>query len=324
MTIENQTVNPKKMMRYMNTESLRAFIPFLGLILILAIFGIATNGKFTSAKNLQVILNQAISVMIAGLGVSFVISIGSLDFSHGSLVAFSAALGALVMGATNNPVLCFLTIIAVAAGTGLINGVLFTAFRIPSFILTMSILFMYRGLTIVVCSGGTIPIPLWMDVLDTLEVKLAVLVVVLLVFNYIYTFTKFGLYCRSIGSGEVAAKFAGVPVDKIKIMVFVISGFLAGVTACIMLVRSGGVSTRFATFLETDILTALVLGGMPLTGGSSARMKSIVIGAFMLMALKNGLLLVGASDKILQLLMGVLFLIAVAISFDRKNIVAIK
>jgi ribose transport system permease protein len=91
-----------------------------------------------------------------------------------------------------------------------------------------------------------------------------------------------------------------------------------------MLIRNGGVSTRFATFLETDILTALVLGGMPLTGGSGAKMKSIIIGAFTIMALKNGLLLIGASDKILQLLMGVLFLISVAISFDRKNTVVIK
>jgi ribose transport system permease protein len=250
---------------------------------------------------------------------------GSLDFSHGSLVALSAGLGALVMGYTNNVVLCFLTIVGFASLTGLANGIVLTKFKVPSFILTMSVLFMYRGLTIAVCKGGSIPIPLWMGkAFDTFPIKLGVLLIVLLVFNYIYSFTKFGLYCRSIGSGELAAKYAGVPTHRIKILVFVISGFLAGVAACIMLIRNGGISTRFATFLETDILTSLVLGGMPLTGGSGAKMWSIIIGAFMIMALKNGLLLMGATDKVLQLIMGVLFLIAVSISFDRRNVTVIK
>ena len=314
----------KGIVKSINSESMRIFIPFIGLALIVAVFGFATGGKFVSSKNLITILTQAISVMIAGTGVSFVISIGSIDFSHGSLVALSSALGATVMGWTESPVLMFVTIIGFSLLTGLMNGILLTKFRVPSFILTMSILFMYRGLTIAVCSGGSIPIPLWMSAWDTLEVKLIVLLVVLLVFNYIYNFTKFGLYCRSIGSGELAARYAGVPVDRVKVIVFMISGLLAGITACILLIRNGGVSTRFATFLETDILTALVLGGMPLTGGSGAKMKSILIGAFMIMALKNGLLLIGASDKLLQLLIGVLFLTAVAISFDRKNISVIK
>lgn len=318
-------LNAKNIKILINSTVIYSLVPYLGLFFIVLIFGVATQGKFVSIKNLIVILNQAISVMIAGIGVSFVIAMGSLDFSHGSLVALSAGLGALVMGVTNNSTLCFLTIVSFATLTGFFNGIILTKFKVPSFILTMSVLFMFRGLTIAVCSGGSIPIPLWMgNVFDTLEIKLTILAVVLIIFNYIYSFTKFGLYCRSIGSGELAAKFAGVPTNKIKIIVFMISGFLAGITACVMLVRNGGISTRFATFLETDILTSLVLGGMPLTGGSGAKLQSIIIGAFMIMALKNGLMLLGASDKILQLLMGILFLLAVSISFDRRNVAVIK
>jgi ribose transport system permease protein len=222
--LEKNSITVKKQETTLfNADNLRAFIPFLGLILILAVFGIATNGKFTSWKNLLVILNQAIAVMIAGTGVSFVIAAGSLDFSHGSLVAFAAALGALAMAATNSMAVCMLVILGVTVLTGVLNGWMLTKLRVPSFIATMSVLFMFRGLTIAVCSGGTIAIPLWMDVFDTLEVKLVILLAVLIVFNYIYTFTKFGAYCRAVGSGEVAAKYAGVPVNRVKMLVFIVS-----------------------------------------------------------------------------------------------------
>lgn len=316
--------NSEQISKLKYSSLIRTLIPFLGLILVCIVFGIATEGKFTSSENMLLILSQSVAVMIAGTGVSFVVTMGSLDLSSGSVAAISAALGAIALKSTGSVALFFIIIIGTALIAGTLNGILLTKLKIPSFILTISILFMYRGLAVVACAGGTIPIPLWMRAFDVYDVKFGILIIILAAFVYLFNLTKLGFYCKSIGSGEKAAKYSGVPVNKIKITAFMISGVLAGVAAFILLVRSGSVTTRTGIFLETDILTSLVLGSMPLTGGSGSKITSIIIGAFLLMAFSNGLLLVGSSDKMLQLLKGLLFLITVAISFDRKGTLVIK
>ena len=304
--------------------SSRTIFPFIGLVLMYSVFALLTKGKFTTLNNLMILFNQTSAIIIAGVGVSFVISTGGLDFSSGSLVALSAACGALTMRVTDNLPLSFAVIIIFAGAAGLFNGFCVTRLRVPSFIMTISMLFMFRGLTIAVCAGGSIPLPLWTRSLDTTALKASVLLIVVGFLYYLFTYTKFGVYCRAIGSGEIAARFAGVPVRKVKMFVFVISGVCAGIASIILLLRTGSVSTRFAQLLEVEILTALVLGGMPLTGGSGSKMRSIIIGGFIVTGMKDGLLQMGATDKILQLFMGALFLIAVALSFDRKSSVVIK
>lgn len=310
--------------RKIDFNKLKGIFPYLGLLIVIVVFGAITEGKFLNIQNLLIILNQAVVVIIAGTGVSFVISMGSLDFSPGANAALSAALGALVIASTGSALLGFITIIFFALFTGLLIGFIHTRFKVPSFVLTLSILFMYRGLAVMTCRGGSIGLPLWMRKLDILPVKFSVLAIVFIIFFYIFTYTKIGVYCRAIGSNEIAAKFSGVQVNKIKVTAFAISGLLVGIGACILLLRSGGVSTKFGVFLEVDVLTALVLGGLPITGGSSSKMRSIIIGAFLLMALSNGLLMVGTSDRILQLLKGIIFLVVVALSFDRRSVSVIK
>jgi ribose transport system permease protein len=310
--------------RKIDIHKLKGVMPYLGLLLVIIVFGIATGGRFLNIQNLLIILNQAVVVIIAGTGVAYVISMGSLDFSPGASSALSAALGAIVISATNSAILGFLTIISFALLTGLLIGIIHTKFKVPSFVLTLSILFMYRGLAIMACRGGSIGLPLWMRVLDTYTVKFGVLIFVFIIFFYIFTFTRIGVYCRAIGSNEIAAKFSGGPVEKVKIQAFTISGLLIGVAASVLLIKSGGVSTKFGIFLEVDVLTALVLGGLPITGGSGSKMRSIILGAFLLMALSNGLLMVGTTDRVLQLLKGLIFLIVVALSFDRRSVTIIK
>ncbi len=311
-------------LKNIDLSKLKGVIPYLGLLAVFIVFSLTTNGRFLSVQNLLTILSQAVVVIIVGTGVAFVISMGSLDFSVGANAALSAALGAIVINLTGSAILGFLTTIVIATGTGLLIGTLHTKLKIPSFVLTLGILFMYKGMGIIALGGGSVPIPLRLKVFDAWETKFTVLAIVFIIFYYIFTFTKMGYYCRAIGSNEVAAKFCGVPITKVKILAFTISGMLAGIGANILLLRSGAVSTRFGAFLEVDVLTALVLGGLPLTGGSSSKIRSIVIGAILLMALTNGLLMVGTSDKILQLLKGVLFLIVVTISFDRRSVSVIK
>lgn len=114
--------------------------------------------------------------------------------------------------------------------------------------------------------------------IDTFMIKFTIIIVVIITTYYFFVFTKLGKYCRAIGSGETAAKYSGVPVDKIKILAFVISGFLCRLCGFFTIVRTVASTSQTGMLFETDVLTALVLGGMPLTGGSSARIQSAIIG----------------------------------------------
>jgi ribose transport system permease protein len=140
---------------------------------------------------------------------------------------------------------------------------------------------------------------------------------------YIFEFTKTGRYSRAIGENETAAKFVGVPVDKIKIIAFALSGLMAGVAAVFSLATVGSTSQQMGVFLEIRVVMAIFLGGVLVTGGSSAKFYKILLGSFSIQIIINGLALINKSDShISQSVQGVLLLLillASVIAGKRKN-----
>jgi ribose transport system permease protein len=155
--------------------------------------------------------------------------------------------------------------------------------------------------------------------LENTYLKIAVFIIVFAVFYYTFNYTKLGKYCKVVGAGETAANFSGIPVKKIKILAFCISGLLCGLAAFLTILRTGAATAQTGNLFETDILTALVLGGMPLTGGTNSKMQSAVVGGLMLAILSNGLLLCGIDSTLQQGIKGIIFLAAVYISIDRSR-----
>lgn len=304
----------------MNT--FRKLIPFIGLISITLILSLLTSGKLISFRNLLLIFNQAIFLMLASLGVSFVMAQGSIDLSQGSLLGFTGAMAATF--ALIHPNLAFPVALAVGLGIGLLNGLMVAKFKIPSFIVTISMLFILRGLTVFTTRAGSIAIPFEMYDLDNMSLKLTLLIIAILVTFYLFFFTRFGKYCRAIGSSEVVAKLSGVPVDSLKIFAFIIAGLLCGTCGYLNILRTGAADSKTGLLFEIDVLTALVIGGMPLTGGSGAKIQSALIGSLIFSILTNGLVLLGVQAEIQQAIKGIIFLVAVTFSFERKNAVYIK
>lgn len=301
------------------------FVPYMGLVLIVVLFGALTRGRLLSFNNLRLLFSQALVLMIGCTGVTFVMAQGSLDFSQGSLVGFAAAVAAIVaVAASGNTAAVVAVTVATGIGVGFANGWFLSYLKIPSFIVTLCMLFVLRGLTVVLTKSGSIPIPFSMDDLDSYSIKIPVLAVILALFVYFYNYTRIGKYSRAIGSGETAAAYSGVPVRRFKTAAFVVSGLLGGVCGFLSLIRTGTADSKTGLFFEIDILTALVVGGMPVTGGTNARIHSAIIGALILTILTNGLVLVGMQAELQEAVKGAVFLIAVLLSFERQNVAYIK
>jgi ribose transport system permease protein len=139
-----------------------------------------------------------------------------------------------------------------------------------------------------------------------------------------FHFTKFGIYLRAIGAGEKAAKFAGIHTDRMKFLIYVLAGAITGFAAFINVIKVGSVTASGGNQLETQILIALVLGGMPISGGAKARFQNVIIGSLLYIVLNSGLTMMGLTTQTMQLIQGIIFLVFVALFADRQSLQVIK
>ena len=141
---------------------------------------------------------------------------------------------------------------------------------------------------------------------------------------FLFKFTRIGNDVKAIGSGETAARFSGVKTDRVKFLVFVAAGALTGIAAFVNVIKVGSITATAGSQLETQILIALVLGGLPITGGAKVRFSNIIVGTLMYTVLNNGLVMLGYETQTQQLIKGIIFLVFVALTIDRKALKVIK
>lgn len=291
--------------------------PFLGLIVVFIMFAVSTGGTFISLNNLQLILLQSIMMMVGGVGATFVMSHGNLDFSLGGELAICAVVGYAISTVCVELTLpmCIITGIACSVLVAVIHLIM----RVPSFIAGLCIMFMGRGIVGVMSSQGTMVAPASFTALDDIGFFLIVLVVVFVIGYILFEFTKLGKFNKAIGSNERAAVMSGIPVAKYKILAFVVTGVTVGISAYLSMIRAGGVAATTGTNFETEILISLVLGGISITGGSGTKLRSIIIGALIYMMLGNGLTLWGVDPNLVNVIRGIVFLAAVYMTYDRSS-----
>ena len=300
------------------------YIPFLALILLLVGFGIAESERFLTVRNAQIILLQSAVLIIVGLGMTFVIIAGSIDLSVGSLVAVAAMVSA---AAANQWGLAGALTVAllVGAAAGLVNGLVFTVLRVPSFIATLGMLSVARGFTIIYSDGAPIPIQDAGQVLrlGTWPAPVFVAALAVVACQVIYRLTPFGRYVQGIGGNERVALLSGVPVDRTKTLIFVLSGLMAGLGGLVTAARLGAGTPQAGTGFELDVISAVVIGGTPLTGGIG-NMYSTAVGALVISTLSNGLVILGVPSEVQTVIKGIVLVLAVFISLDRRKIGIIK
>ena len=301
------------------TATIRAILPVVGLVIIFFIFQFIT-GRMISSFSL--LLSQVYVTMIASMGVFFIMSMGGLDFSQGSILGM-ASIVICIVSKINIP-LAVVCGILTGAAIGAINGFFYVNRKIRSFIVTICTMFLFRGIIKYLTSSSPISGSAYLINLDTVAFKLICTVVVMLAGFIAFRYLKFGTYLKAIGAGEKAASFAGIRTDRMKFWVYVLSGAITGFAALINVVKVGSATYNSGSQLETQILIALVLGGMPISGGAKVRFLNIIVGSFLFIVLKNGLTMMGFDTQTMQLIEGVIFLIFVAVFADRQSLNVIK
>jgi erythritol transport system permease protein len=307
----------------------------IALVIIVAIFAILSDNYLTTG-NLTTITKQVAFNAIVALGMLMVILNGGIDLSVGSTVGLTGAVaGNLFRGldlpltqAIMFPKVWVIVVLAVAVGmlVGWVNGLLIARLNLAPFIVTLGMLYVARGLTQVLLNGQNITNELsgqpylgntgFFDVFAGrplgLPISAWVMIVLAVVFSILLTRTPFGRWLYATGSNERAAQLSGVPVKRVQIRIYVLSGFCAAVVGILQVANISSSTADLGQFYELNAIAAVVIGGAALSGGRGT-VRGTIIGAFVIGFLANGLVIVGVSPFWQQVITGAVIILAVAV-----------
>lgn len=287
---------------------------FVALVVISLIIGIS-NESFYKYSNITVVINRIAMLGIFAIGVSFVITTGGIDLSVGSVIGLTGVLIARLsaqfeedaLGVTGAGYSIWVGVgvaLAVAVAIGVIQGLLITRMGLQPFIVTLSGMLLIKGVSQTVTAGGTISLgTMPFRSLANDGVKLAthpvsgdlkilypvfIFLAIVMIATYVLHFTVFGRHIFAIGGNRDAAKYSGVPVQRVELATYVISAGLSGVAGVIFASQIGGMSKSVGESFELQAIAAAVLGGVSLRGGEGT-VLGVIIGSAVLKIMDNGI-----------------------------------
>ena len=298
------------------------------LAVLLVVFSLSSD-KFLSGSNLESILTSVAVLGTIALAVNQVILAGEIDISTGSMMGLCAVAAGAVATSAGGLILPLLSGVAVGALAGAVNGLLVTAGRIPSIIVTLGMLYALRGVILLVTGGTWITgIPDEARVLGTgsvlgISVPVLVLLVLFVVMEAVSRHSTWGRNVFAVGGNRRAARFAGLPIERTRFLAFVLVGVFVGIASMIYLGRAGSVQTNTGTGLELQVVAAVVIGGTSIAGGRGSTLAALT-GAVIIGVILNGLILLGVPGIWQQGVLGALILLAVATDVLRRRLLGDK
>jgi ribose transport system permease protein len=248
-----------------------------------------------------------------------------LDLTQGSILVLAPLIGIFSENAI--PGSFIPVVILVGMLIGLMTGSIFSLLKVPSFVATLCLSFVLRNFAYFLWDyipGGYVYIPFNLFVLDKSQYKIPILILIVLTMYYIFEFTKVGKYSKAIGSDEKVAEYSGVPVKKMKILAFVLSGMLGGVCSLFGVFRAGTLALVTGHFFEWDVLVAVLLGGTPLTGGANSKLLGVILGSITISVINNGLVLLNVPTLYQQLVKGLILITIISLSFEKEKVMFVK
>jgi simple sugar transport system permease protein len=289
------------------------------LIALAAVFQVRSHDIFLSPDNLRGVLGLLPEVGLVAIGVTILMICGEFDLSVGSVFALTPMAIAIMLNAGVPFVPAVLLGLAIAGAVGFVNGYVTVKFAIPSFITTLGMLFMARSMTVVI-SGGFPPllpvIPSWIFTQyvgpgGLIRMSFIWFVGIALLATALLSLTNFGNWIRSTGGFLEAAASMGIPVNRVKIICFMLCSTLAGFAGLIQVLRLNSPLPSIGVGLELQAVAAAVIGGTALTGGIGTVLGGIV-GALLIRIIDNGLVLSQVNANWFQFAIGLLTILAVA------------
>lgn len=307
-------------------------------------FGARNVNKFLDIENLLNVLTTASFYAIMAVGMTAIIILAGIDLSIGSIYAVAAILGASVLagleakirsgGGDGTSVLLAVPLLllicgATGAACGFVNGFSSVALRVHPFIVTLGTMAIYRGAVFVFTQGQTVSgLP---DSIQTgffkwethgvFPIPTIITALVAVAGMFVLSRTVFGRRIYAIGGNEIAAKYAGIPVGRIKTLVYTISGALAGLAAAIYVGYFGAAENGAGQGYELNVIAAAVIGGASLSGGRGSALGA-VLGAILVQLINNGMLILGIDQSYNQIVMGLAIILAVVVDQAKARLSA--
>ncbi len=291
----------------------------LSILALIAFFSF-TSDYFFTVRNLTNVLGQASLVMIAGIGVAIVFMSGEVDISVGSLQAAIAIPLIEVMNATGSLWLGLAAALLLGLLVGVINGYLSAYVGINSLIVTLGMLFILRGGVYLYTGKTAIPDEAYLDsfffignerFLGVVPWPAMIALGLLLVFMYVMSYRPFGRKVYAVGGNAEVARLAGFPVQRIKFICFVISSVMATISGILLASRLGSAVHLAGIGFEFQVVAAVVLGGVSLSGGIGS-LLGMALGVLILAFMSNGLGMLDLPTEWQLVITGIIIIVAVA------------
>lgn len=299
------------------SEYVQEYGAFIALIVLVVGIGIVSPEFRTWSNFLSLLRQSSINGFIA-FGMTCVILTDAIDLSVGSILGLSTALCAGMI-ASGFPVVPAMSLaLVIGTGLGLVSGILVTKGRLQAFIATLVTMTVYRGLTMIFMDGKPIS-----NLGDSFALKLVgkgnifripipviLFVLAFIAFYFMLNKTTFGRRIYATGSNSKCARLAGVDIDKTKIIVYGISGFMSALSGLILLSRLNSAQPTLGDGYEMDAIAATALGGTSMSGGRG-KIQGTLIGVLIIAVLNNGMNILGISSYYQDVVKGIVILIAV-------------
>ena len=305
--------------------SVRELGIFAAFALILIILTILSPDAFARPANLINILKQASINGILAAGMMYVIISGGIDLSVGSIVALSGVMAAHFAHPGEYPLIVPIIIaLGVGALVGLLNGVGVAYGNIPPFIVTLGTMTIVRGVALIVANGQPVfGVTKEFEALaggfvfNSIPNLVVYFVVITLILAFVITRTVFGRRVYAIGGNETAAKVSGISVERIKMAVYTLCGFLAGIAGILLASRIISGNPTSGQAYELDAIAAVIIGGVSMSGGAG-KWYGTVIGALLMAVISNGLDILNVSSHFQLVIKGLIIIVAVLIDIKGK------
>lgn len=307
---------------HVNTQN---FVIVGVLVLIILVLTLISPG-FLSARNLMNVLQQNVSVIIAGCAVTMLMVSGYFDLSIGSVMALAGVMSAIFVSVFKLPLPISILLSLILGGLiGLINGFLVVIMNVPSIIATLGTMYAVSGTAWVITGGNSIHIGLGRDFtvlgrgfVGQMPLSILITLVVFAVFYFIQHKTLLGKYSYAIGGNRRTAQLSGVNVAGVSVILYVLTGVLSAFAGVLMASRLGVGSASIGNGFEFDVVVAVVLGGTSLDGGEGS-VFGMLIGALIVGFIANGLNLLGMHSFYQSVVKGVVLVGAVMLDRMLKN-----
>lgn len=308
-------------MKLKENRWLQTILPLVCLAAIILIFALATKGRFVTAVNINMIIDQTLIVAVVATGASYIFATGNINIAMGSCTALTAAICAIAFEKTESAVLMFVVAMVMGIVIMGICALLSTLLRVSVIHVTIVMMILLTALQEEVLDGGTVSLPYALtSSMQKMHVPYIIFGVFVLGCVIVFHFTSVGRSLKAVGSNEKCAGLTGIFWNKYVLVAFLVAGLGAGLGALLTIIRSGSVGVTTCSTMNIDVMLAIVLGGMPISGGSKSRAYAAVIGAVTVTALNNGLLMVGVNPTWVQGVRGIVFLLLVLAGSKRSQL----